>query len=310
MEIKKGNLRQMKVLIILVVIKVLMGVPEVWGQGCSDAGFCTVHSLKPAIGDTSTLTKNSFKLGAGYGLAQYNVSVITPYLEYTHHLGRLSLSAKLLMGIRSGELGTTSGLADIILTSSWTVNQQLQLMGGIKLPFNQADKMVNGLPLPMAYQTSLGTTDLILGANWKLNKWVVSTAWQQPINQNANTFLAEDYQEGRLNDPYLSTNEYHRSGDILIRVSRSSTLNEKWVFNYSILPIYHLSNDSYVNTAGQRQSIEDSQGLTLNLNTFIQYHLSNTSFLEFNVGAPVKARKNRPDGLSQFSVVLEYGIKF
>jgi len=32
--------------------------------------------------------------------------------------------------------------------------------------------------------------------------------------------------------------------------------------------------------------------------------------LEFNVGAPIMARKNRPDGLSQFAVALEYIVSF
>ncbi|MCU4177813.1 hypothetical protein [Carboxylicivirga sp. N1Y90] len=295
---------------ILIISVLFLVQTEVFAQGCSDAGFCTIHSLKPEASDSSKLSNNSFKVGTAYGMAQYNVSVITPYMEYTRSFGSVSLSAKLLMGVRSGDLSTTSGLSDIILTSTWTINPHWLLAGGIKLPFNKADETANGLPLPMAYQTSLGTTDMIVGATWKRNRLAISTAWQQALYQNSNQFLADDYPEGSLADPYLSTNGYHRSGDVLMRVSHYTQLSKKWMLSYSMLPIYHLKNDSYLDKNGLRQSIEKSRGLTLNLNTFVQYQLSEVSFIEFNVGAPVLARQNRPDGLNQFAVALEYGVKF
>lgn len=294
----------------LIFISLLFVSIQLQAQGCSDAGFCSIHSLKHSTSDSSSLDNNSFKSGLGFGGAQYQVAVISPYLEYTRKMGVLAISAKLLMGVRNGGLATTSGLSDLILTSTWSLNPNWQLAGGVKLPFNRADKTANGLPLPMAYQTSLGTTDLILGITWKHQGLAISAGWQHPLDQNSNSFLASDYPDDLLKDPYLSTNAYHRSSDVLLRVSHHSVLNKKWLWSYSLLPIYHLANDSYVNEADQRQSIEDSKGLTLNLNTYIQFPLSETSVLEFNVGAPIKARKNRPDGLSQFSVVLEYVVRF
>ena len=297
-------------LLILIFCSFYFKVPNLNAQGCSDAGFCTIHSIKPQLEDSTFTSNNTFKLGTAYGVAQYNVLVITPYLEYTRRHGKLGFSAKLLMGVRSGELTTTSGLADIILSTSWQTSPKLQLSGAIKLPFNKADKTANGLPLPMAYQTSLGTTDLILGASFKINEWLVSTAWQQPLNQNNNAFLFDDYPDGELNDPYLSTNGYKRKGDVLVRISRSAILSEKMTLSYSLLPIYHLGNDSYLNSNGEELSIYKSKGLTLNLNAFVQYQLNESSALEFNVGAPIMARKNRPDGLSQFAVALEYIVSF
>jgi hypothetical protein len=277
-------------------------------QGCSDAGFCTIHAVKPSKDTAQSV--NIIKFGTSYGVAQYQVTVISPYIDYTRHWGKISVNAKLLMGLRSGELSKTFGLADVILTSSWRATAHMQLIGGLKIPFNQANQKYQNLPLPMAYQTSLGTTDAIIGMTYKFKRWALSTAWQQPLTQNSNTFIVDNYPAELIKDPYLSTNEYKRSGDILVRVTHFSKINRKLNLSSSILPIFHLNNDSFRDSNGNRHTINHSRGLTLNLNTFIQYHLSQTSSLELSLGGPVKARDQRPDGLSQFSIGLEYAIRF
>ncbi|WP_430815515.1 hypothetical protein [Carboxylicivirga sp. RSCT41] len=302
----------MKHYLTILFVLTLFTVPfhSACSQGCSDAGFCTIHSIKPVLGDSLKSRNNTFKAGVSYGSAQYNVSVVTPYLEYIYHFRHVALSAKLLMGIRSGDLGTTSGLADVILTSSWNLNEKLQLVGGVKLPFNKADQAAGGLPLPMSYQTSLGTYDLITGASWRMKKLTLTAAWQHPLTQNDNAFLFDDYPDGILSDPYISTNGYERKGDVLLRITHRSSIGEKWTLLSSVLPIYHLGNDSYQDRDGNEVTIEKSKGLTLNLNVFFNYHLSSNTALEFSLGAPVIARENRPDGLSQFSLGVEYVVRF
>ncbi|MEW6654566.1 MAG: hypothetical protein AB1394_14030, partial [Bacteroidota bacterium] len=40
-----------------------------YGQGCSDAGFCTISSFKPNSTDSTEVLNNQLKIGAFYGNA-------------------------------------------------------------------------------------------------------------------------------------------------------------------------------------------------------------------------------------------------
>ena len=64
-------------------------------QGCSDAGFCTVHSIKSTeTDDFSSAGKNLIKTGASLGIAQYDVLIISPYVEYSRFYMKFKLSNK------------------------------------------------------------------------------------------------------------------------------------------------------------------------------------------------------------------------
>ena len=291
----------------LIVLSYWFQESIVYAQGCSDAGFCTIHSVKPSL-EKENSRKYRFKTGVTYGIAQYNVSVINPYMEYTQNIGNLSLNAKLSYGIRSGSLANVADLSDLIISGSWTSAKWWHLTGGVKVPLNNADKKENGQSLPMAYQTSLGTTDIIIATGVTQNKVSINVAWQQPLVQNGNSFLPDSNPDDPMQEDYISTNGYIRKGDVLLRLSHLMNLSDKLRLSSSLLPIYHLGNDRYSDMNGQQQIIEGSKGLTLNINAYIQFQLANSDYIELNIGGPVIAREVRPDGLSQFAIALEYGF--
>ncbi|MGB0979193.1 MAG: hypothetical protein ACPGVV_07335, partial [Croceimicrobium sp.] len=75
--------------------------------------------------------------------------------------------------------------------------------------------------------------------------------------------------------------------------------------------IYHLANDRYTNALDQVLEIENSQGLTLNANLYLDYKLSPISWLQLNAGFPFLVREARPDGLTRSMIAnLEYRISF
>ena len=286
---------------------------EAFSQGCSDAGFCTVQSIKTNTPvDISESFKNQFKIGFSYGMAQNKIAIYTPYSEFTRKFGaRTAFTVKVLYSVHDGDLTTTNGFSDVILTTNYHFAENLQFIAGIKIPFNDANKQKNDLSLPMAYQTSLGSTDMILGLNYHKNSFSITTAYQQPFIQNSNEFDVSDYTEETLSGIYYSTNNYERKGDVLLRISRHVKFkNDKFLLIPSILPIYHLGNDSYTDKTGSLTEIKNSKGLTLNLNIFLQYKLNKSSRIELSAGAPVIAREVRPDGLSKFALGVEYGIDF
>jgi len=304
----------MKSLVGLISIFIaLLWSSKMSAQGCSDAGFCSVNSIKPIEIQDSIIQLNSqFKVGLSYGLAQNNVSIFSPYIEYSRSFNRkTAVSFKVLSSIHVGELASTIGFSDAIATVNHGFTRKLKGIAGIKIPFNRSTLSKSGNDLPMAYQTSLGTFDFILGSSYSIKSFLLAIAYQQPLSQNQNRFLSEDYLAEDAESDYLSTNLYQRNGDILIRFSNFTTFkSNKIMFITSVLPIFHLANDHYTDKSGTEIEIEGSKGLTLNLNAYLQYKITSSNQVEFSLGVPVVSRESRPDGLSQFAIALEYVVNF
>ncbi|MCA0931775.1 hypothetical protein LCM02_04875 [Lutimonas saemankumensis] len=281
-------------------------------QGCSDAGVCTVHSFKPNGLDSISELTNQFKVGISYGAADNNISVFGSYLEYGRQFSdKFGIDARLTSLAQSGNDISTFGLSDIFLNSNYRISKKATLTLGFKIPLSDANKMEDRRALPMDYQSSLGTFDLLLGFGYFINKLHLVAAYQQPLTQNNNSFFAEDYPLGSPLRNFQSTNQYKRSGDILLRASYPIDLGQKFRLTPSLLPIYHLANDKYTDKDGTELEIDGSQGLTLNGNLYLDYYLDEKQALQFNVGSPFIVREVRPDGLTRsFVASLEYRIRF
>jgi len=280
-----------------------------YGQGCSDAGFCTINSFKP---NSTDVLNNQFKIGAFYGKADNSTSVYGSYLEYNRQLSKkFGLDAKLTTLAQNGNGISVFGLSDIFLNVNYKASEKLKLTLGAKIPFSKADETNDNLPLPMDYQASLGTLDLIFGIGYEIKKIQLLAAIQQPLTQNNNQFIISSYPVNYKLRTFQSTNKFQRGGDILLRVSYPVNINSKFKLTPSLLPIYHLINDKYTDEFNVEKEIKDSQGLTLNGNVYLDYEVNNKSVIQLNVGMPFIARDARPDGLTRsFIANLEYRIKF
>lgn len=289
-----------------------IGSHLVYSQGCSDAGFCTLDSFKPQGDDTSRVFNNQFKIGGFFGSADNNIAVYGNYLEYQRKLSKkISLDAKLTTLAQNGNGISVFGLSDFFLNANYSTNQKIKFSLGLKLPLSTANSSLNQLPLPMDYQASLGTVDLILGVGYEYKKFQFVAALQQPITQNNNAFLASAYPENNALSHFQSTRNFTRAGDVLLRVSYPFKLSPKFKLTPSILPIYHLTNDQYTDEFNVERTIEKSQGLTLNGNLYFDYRLNANQILQLNLGIPFVVRESRPDGLTRsFIANLEYRIGF
>jgi hypothetical protein len=281
-------------------------------QGCSDAGFCTINSFNPSK-DTSPAGagKNQLRAGISTGSADHDITVFSAVLEYSRQINHsFSVDTKVAMLSQSGNGIQTSGLSDIFVNVNYAVSGRVELTAGAKIPLSDAGKEKNGLPLPMDYQSSLGTFDIIAGLSYKYKKWKFNAGWQQPISQNSNTFVAENYPDHSPLHTFQSTNNYKRKGDVLLRVAYTVPLSRKLVLIPGLLPIYHLANDEFTNING-KQIIHGSKGITLNTNVFLLYKINETSAFELNLGSPVVARDVRPDGLTRsFVATVQYQLSF
>ena len=281
-------------------------------QGCSDAGFCTINSFKTSAGKTQTgAYKNQFRIGASVGNADHDITILSASAEYSRQINKsFSADLKVTFLSQSGNNISTAGISDVFVNMNYAVSKIVDLVLGAKIPLSDANKQKNSLTLPMDYQSSLGTFDVIVGLGYKLNRWKFNIGWQQPLSQNSNTFIAEDYPINSPLHSFQSTNNYTRSGDVLLRVSYQLELSKKLLLTPGILPIYHLENDKFSNING-KQIINGSKGLTLNAIVYLNYKINEKSALEFNMGSPLVARDVRPDGLTRsFVATMQYQLSF
>lgn len=281
------------------------------GQGCSDAGFCSLNSFKPGNSDQENYL-NQIRLGTSYGRAEYSIGVITSYVEFNRKLNdKLAVDLKLLAQSQSGNGINNFGFSDAYLTANYKLSQKTLFTFGFKIPFHRADKMKDGLPLPMDYQSSLGTFDLITGLGFSVNKLQFAAALQQPLSQNMNRFDPELYPQQSVLKSFPSTNMFKRSGDVLLRASYPVVSSGKLTITPGLLSIYHLANDRFIDGMGKEMEIPGSQGLTLNGNVFFDFAATEKTSIQLSMGAPLMVRDARPDGLTRkFVIGLEYSYRF
>jgi hypothetical protein len=302
----------MKAFKLIIILALLFSTYTAIAQGCSDAGFCTMGSFKPESSDSLETVQNQLKFGASYGLADHNITIFANYLEYSRQINeKFSMDVKITSISQDGNNISSFGVSDVFLTGNYKARHGLSYTLGVKIPTNKSDKKVDGSHLPMDYQSTLGTVDLIVGVGYQIKKWQFVAALQQPLSQNNNEFAGFIPGHPELAD-FVSTYEYQRKGDVLLRISRPFKLNDKLQFTPSILPIYHLANDEATYIIGyDPEEIEGSKGLTLNVNGYLDYQLNSKNSIQFNAGMPLIVRDVRPDGLTRsFIATLEYRYSF
>lgn len=280
-------------------------------QGCSDAGICSIGS---AFQQQTKSLKNQVELAPIFGIGQADVTYFSPYISYTRMVNdKFAVSTKVTFSSASGSFGTRATFGDAYLVGNYSFkeknNTQWSTLMGWKFPFTRSNLKINGYSLPLDYQASLGTFDLFVGTNFRYKKFDFNTAIQIPVfNLNRNSY----FQEFSGTTDFVSTNLFERKSDALFRTTYTlQTKNQKFIFRPNVLFIYHLGEDSFENTYGQRQNIEGSDGLTINGNLVSSYQLNSKNSIELSLASPFVVREVRPDGLTRgFVASVHYKIAF
>lgn len=340
-----------------------------YGQGCSDAGVCSVGSLgltgqfqyqylppdetklalmpvyDPDAGPSNKsdssyhistgaqvatapaaanpkpekqyyyrFPKYFFQLSASYGKGDERTKIITTQLEGNVRMGKkMFAQVKIPYSFVTGALANTQGLNDITISLTYIAfireKSNWSLTGGMKFPTNTGNISEGGIPLPMVYQTSLGSIDALGGIKYAFKKWDLTLGYQHSFNANKNEYLHSALigEESTYNN-YFESRALKRADDAIFRFSRNFYY-KKLSANAGFLFIYHTADDTYINAAGERMRSKGSQGLTLNVNLAGTIALSKRTDLILIYASPVVTRKARPDGLTRKFVTLA-GLKY
>ena len=299
-------LRKMKYIIFFFFITVF-AVPSTLAQGCSDAGACSISSLNISE-DSSHLKKSKvhFSVEQSFGLGEKFILISQTTAGIRYRIFKTTLlELRVPFVFTYGNLGQTSGVGDLL----FSVNQQLfsrntsqlNLLVATRLKSNNADFSFGSEPLPMAYQTSLGTYDGIFGLLYTIPKWDFYAAYQHPFGRNNNGYLVTDT---TLPDSwkYYESAQLKRGDDAYLRVRRNLLLKKQNSSRFTLLTIYRVQQDEIIKN-DKPVLLEGSRGLTLNLGFSWSKQLSTGQFMELMLSFPVIDRAYRADGLTR-NVVL------
>ncbi len=275
-------------------------------QGCSDAGACSAGSLG-LHGDEQTGTDLLVGYTQSIGLADKESLVLSSELLVSHQLfPSTNLEVRIPYLVTIGNLATTSGVGDLMLTLSQVLGQwegsALTLVAGGRLKTNDANKEADGQPLPMVYQSSLGTNDLIAGLAWQSEKWAVSMAYQHPFGNNLNEYLHPGSPDVPENKLYYESAFLKRGDDLMLRVQRTFNLNAVSHLVAGALPVWRLQQDQ-IRRNGEYEALPGSQGVTFNLYFRWLRSFGENKLFTLTAGFPLHAREYRADGLTRTAIV-------
>lgn len=290
-------------------------------QGCSDAGFCTMGAMKPnqSFSRKADVKLRSFEISQYAALTKFEDKIFSYTAEANFGFGKAyNLQLKLPYFIVSGPLANTHGLGDLTLSLSRNLvqksNYSINATLGGKVATNRSDKKSKeGLPLPMYYQSSLGTYDAVAGISINYKGWLVATGIQHAFNSTGNEFFWEFWDktsDSAIARKYPQSRFLKRGTDVMLRVEKNFQFS-RFNVHIGLLPIYRLNHDVLINTKGKEVQSAKSYGTALSGIAGIGYRFSTRSAIKILMGARIIQRDRNPDGLSRELVnTIGYEYRF
>ena len=292
--------------ITLITIFLLLFNFIVSGQGCSDAGACSFELPDLKTSDTAQTNHLNLNFTQSFALGEKFIFISQSVLDIQY---RISTSTNAQLSIpfvfTYGNLGYTYGPGDMILTLSQSFfnkkNFRLTAILGSRIKVNNAAFSFDGQPLPMAYQTSLGTYDIITGLQYARAKWNFYMAYQHPFGRNENGYLIPEG-ETNADKQYFESAYLKRGDDLYARLRYYHNLRSGTSLTFTLLAIYRLQKSEIIKN-DRNTILEGSDGLTLNPGITFSKVLKKSRKLSFQLAFPVIDRDYRADGLTRNAVI-------
>jgi hypothetical protein len=301
---------------------------SLFGQGCSDAGFCTMGAMKPdqPFNKKALVKLKSMELSFYRGKTTTSPIVYVSTIDMSFNIvdDKTFLQVKLPYQAVKGNFGKTSGIGDISLALTRNLYSSekfdIGLTVGAKIPTNDSNlkSKDNGLSFPMYYQTSLGTYDFVTGISLVNRKWLFATGLQHPFNENKNQFTYAAWipvYQGGKEEAYVRTYwpAFHlkRGTDIMFRAERNFRYAR---FNVSLgaLSIHRITKDEVTDpNTNERVKLDGTTGMAFTVIGTVGYNFNVKSGLRLLMGKKLKDRVVNPDGLTRHNVTtISYFYRF
>lgn len=300
-----------KITQITLFLCLIIGIAPSYSQGCSDAGVCSATQQFDSPSDQKL--SHHFSLTPSLALGDQQSWVLSNVFSY--HLQNQkgwSFGLALPYATTFGNITTTSGLGDIILSMNVPIITQEKhklswLIAG-KIATGDANEMYQNQALPMIYQPSSGTNDLITSLQWNYKSWLFAAGYQHAFNANNNTFLSSDFPVDSDAAKYHSSAYLKRGDDVMLRLEKRFLSSKKSSFRLGALPIWRIQSDE-IKVKDKYQEIANSTGLTLNLYAGWKYQITEQFYSELQLAAPPITREVRADGTTR-SFLLNIRLAF
>lgn len=291
-------------------VLVLFSSHQTNAQGCSDAGFCTMGAMRPNqhYSSKTNLKLRSIDFSQYIGYTKFGDLILNYTLDANVSVGnKNTFQVKLPYQMVYSSLANTHGTGDISLSFTRNLvaksNYQINASVGTKIPTMTPNlKADDGRPLPMYYQTSLGTYDLIAGISFITRNWLIATGYQQALNSIDNEFT---WAAWNTSDKKLAANSYPvskdllRGKDVMLRVERNFR-SSKFNAYIGLLGIYRITQDRVFSAADKKViSKSGTDGLVLTGLVGAGYNISTKTSIKALFGRRITQREINPDGLSR-----------
>jgi hypothetical protein len=296
----------MKRNLFLLLISLLLLQKVASGQGCNDAGLCSLGDLDGQ--GLSIGSKYNTQLSYFFALGEQQSLLNTIQFEQKFSLfrERVQLFIQLPFRYIYGNLGQTYGPGDVSVGFNYTLAQNKELRASFliaaKIPPNASNKAIDDKGVPMVYQTSLGTYALALGSNLFYKKWQVGIGYLKPFGSNRNYFYHNEWPDNEDALEYTEMQDLARGDDAMLRLNRFF-YTKKSRFNAGLLAFYRIQKD-IITQGTERFALDNSNGLTLNINLGYQRVLKNRDAITLTLAAPIITREVRVDGLTSTFVMM------
>lgn len=275
----------MKTLLVFTIIFVFLSNYFNTYAQCSDAGVCSIGGHSKDQENKSLL---DFSVSYNFGSSGKDDDV----KYHSFQLGALynvfentSLQLSIPYNIQSGPLGDVSGIGDLIIGANQNlfkdISSALDVFVGAKIATGDDNKD----NLPMAYQSGLGSNDVIFALNYSYDQLGFGVGYQ----------LA-----GARND---NINKLKRGDDLLVRASYNFLL-DKLTITPQLLFIKRLGKSNVLNLASMAivdtySDVPESDQTQVNLLTQVQYQINSNYSLFADFAIPFIKREVNLDGLTR-----------
>ena len=336
-----------------ILLVITLNITSVYAQGCSDAGFCTMGAMRPnqAYSKKLSLTLRSIEVSQYFGMTSFYLTILAYNIDANIGISnRLTAQVKLPYQFVFGKLANTNGIGDVSISATYNLvakeDYQINISVGAKIPTNDANRTAKvkdtlgvekDLPLPMYYQTSLGSYDIIAGISVLTRDWLFAAGYQQALTQNGNQFLWGPWNSTSLAKNagnYPKSKNLLRGTDVMFRVEKNFRFSN-WNAYIGLLNIFRITKDEFEDVDGKRTTVRTENyvfgnnigtgnfaisllagaGYRFNTKSAVKimfgYQLVGRTAYEIKGANPNFEMNRNPDGLSRLLVAtLGYEYRF